>query len=435
MSKSKATTKPDSDEQKKAERKAAKAAAKAAVKVEVKEEIKEEIKEEATEEKSEEKTEKKEKKDKKEKKEKKVKKEEKSEDEPTEETSGSPSKKRKRDSDDDDKLEIDILAPEPPSKKALRKLKKHPELAKKIIKPSQDSTAPKETFPEHSSQARSKYGIWIGNLAFSTDQDILQDFLADGDRERRDDITRVNMPKDPRTGRNKGFAYVDFKSEETLKHVLTLSEGLLGGRRVLIKNSKDFTNRPAASAESKPAATSGANLSKNPPSRILYVGNLEFSCRAEHIKEHFSFAGKIQKVRLATFEDTGKCKGFGFVDFEDKESVKRAMLGLTPEEEKVYEELEGKAEVELYNQRKKRAVLGGRTLTMEYGQDPSVRYKKRFGAEKQEGEEGDKPRGPRKAREPIDNRSADAGAAYSSDVRRTGAITEGKGKKMTFDEE
>ncbi|KAF8534027.1 hypothetical protein BDD12DRAFT_657245, partial [Trichophaea hybrida] len=284
-------------------------------------------------------------------------------------------KKRKRTSPSDGDLEIDISAPEPPSKKALRKLKKHPELASKILKPTTITTFTSE-FPEHSSQARSKFGIWIGNLSFSTTLTILTDFLAG---ENKDEITRINLPL--RNGRNKGFAYVDFKTESALQHALSLSESQLGGRRVLIKNAKDFSNRPsAATSESiSTAPRVGANLTSNPPSRILYVGNLEFSCTSEHLKSHLSFAGNIQKVRLATFEDTGRCKGFGFVDFEDKESVKRAMLGLTPEEELVYEDLEGKEEVALHSLRKKRGILNGRPITMEYGEDPSVRYKKRFG--------------------------------------------------------
>jgi len=346
------------------------------------------------------------------------------------------SKKRKRTSTDDD-LEIDITAPEPPSKKALRKLKKHPELVPKPIKPSTDSTdstAPKEEFPEHSSQARSKFGIWIGNLAFSATPAVLEDFLA-GERSgmSKDEITRINLPL--QNGRNKGFAYVDFKSESAIEHALSLSESLMGGRRVLIKNAKDFSKRPAAPTSN--ALKTGANLSKNPPSRILYVGNLEFSCIAEHLRSHFLFAGNIQKVRLATFEDTGKCKGFGFVDFEDKESVKRAMLGLTPEEELTYEDLEGKAELALHSLRKKRAILNGRPITMEYGQDPSVRYKKRFGGKDREGDDSEGPKRPgrfeRKPQE--DTRPVNTGAVYSRDaVRRTGAITEGTGKKMSFDE-
>jgi len=366
------------------------------------------------------------------------------------------SKKRKRTTTTEEELEIDITAPEPPSKKALRKLKKHPELAEKAARKAakaakkllaSSSTTEKKDLPVGASQNRSKYGIWIGNLSFSTTPQILESHLVgDGKVTKKEDITRVNMPVD-KMGKNRGFAYVDFTSNEALEHALGLSETLLGGRRVLIKNSKDFSKRPAASTTESGLKT-GANLSKNPPSRILYVGNLDFNVTREDLEQHFSFAGKIVHVRLATFEDTGKCKGFGFVDFEDQDSVRRAMLGLTPEEEEVHEGLDGKEEVEMMKKRRKRAIVGMRPISMEYGQDPTTRYKKRFGGNREIGDEDKDPRQDRKRdngagrrneaekrpRRVVDNRSTDAGAVYSTDVKRTGAIAASTGKKIAFDD-
>jgi RNA recognition motif-containing protein len=363
------------------------------------------------------------------------------------------SKKRKRAAISGDELQIDLSAPEPPSKKTLRKIKKNPALAEKLVvkaakkapKPSTaDSTAeaPKKEFPEHASQSRSKWGVWMGNLAFTTTSSGLQEFLTrDPSTITREDITRINLPMSS-TGKNKGFAYVDFKTKQALDCALSLTEGLIGGRRVLIKSANDFSNRPAAAAENAPKA--GANISRNPPSKILYVGNLDFDINEGDLKNHFAFAGKVLRVRLATFEDSGKCKGFGFVDFDDEGSVRRAMLGLTPEEEEVYEELEGKIEVEILKKRRNRGIVGTRPVAMEYGQDPATRYKKRFGKKNEESALGgdmssqpnngvDQKVGEQKRHwKGADNRSADAGAVYSRDARRSGAITASAGRKMTF---
>ncbi|KAG0138439.1 hypothetical protein HOY82DRAFT_575555 [Tuber indicum] len=378
-----------------------------------------------------------------------------------------PSKKRKRDTAVED-IEIDINAPEPPSKKALRKLKKSgatsisagssastSALTAPITAPA---TAPKsQNFPEHASQSRSKWGVWIGNLAFSVTKPDLETFFTKPPSTiPRVGITRINLPTNPQTRRNKGFAYVDFSSQESLNYALTLTETLWNGRPVLIKNAKDFSSRTPTSA-----IKVGADLSKNPPSRILWVGNLDFITKEEDLAKHFAFAGKIVKVRLTTFEDTGKCKGFGFVDFEDEESVKRAMLGLSPEDKTNLEIAEGKEEEELNRLRKKRGFIGGRKVKMEYGEDPSVRYKKRFGKEKDAQDNEDVTKGapialmgsrgrltatggvreqendtkPTKKKSKFDNpkRSYNPGTAYSNDSRRTGAIIEGKGKRVKFD--
>ncbi|KAL0632232.1 Nucleolar protein 13 [Maublancomyces gigas] len=366
-----------------------------------------------------------------------------------------PSKKRKRDLATDE-IEINVDLPEPPSKKALRKLKKNPSLvtaaaaAATSNKPKSTSDDKPEEFPKHASQSRSKWGIWIGNLGYSTTSLQLEELLTKAPSKiQRTEITRVNLPADPRTKQNKGFAYIDFASEEALDYALTLTETLLYGRRVLIKDAKDFTNRHAGNPGDAPKL--GPNLSSKPPSKILFVGNLDFDTKDEDLMTHFAFAGNIVKVRLATFQDSGKCRGFGFIDFEDIESTKRALLGLTEDEELTRNLLEGKEEKELAECQKKRRFIGPRQLKMEFGEDPSVRYKKRFGKDRPEGEaEGEsepprKKRAPKKdedwaekawekKREKMDKRSKDPGAAYSNDVRRTGAITESKGKKMKFDD-
>ena len=46
----------------------------------------------------------------------------------------------------------------------------------------------------------------------------------------------------------------------------------------------------------------------------IYVGNLPFSATAEAIQELFSPYGTVENVNLITDRDTGRLRGFGFVD-------------------------------------------------------------------------------------------------------------------------
>ena len=46
----------------------------------------------------------------------------------------------------------------------------------------------------------------------------------------------------------------------------------------------------------------------------LYVGNLPFSVTAESIQELFSTYGTVENVNLITDRETGKLRGFGFVE-------------------------------------------------------------------------------------------------------------------------
>ena len=49
----------------------------------------------------------------------------------------------------------------------------------------------------------------------------------------------------------------------------------------------------------------------------LYVGNLSFETTESDLKELFSQAGTVETVRIITDRDTGRSKGFGFVEMQD----------------------------------------------------------------------------------------------------------------------
>jgi RNA recognition motif-containing protein len=46
----------------------------------------------------------------------------------------------------------------------------------------------------------------------------------------------------------------------------------------------------------------------------IYVGNLPFSTTAEEIRDLFSAYGTVESVNLITDRETGRLRGFGFVE-------------------------------------------------------------------------------------------------------------------------
>jgi RNA recognition motif-containing protein len=46
----------------------------------------------------------------------------------------------------------------------------------------------------------------------------------------------------------------------------------------------------------------------------LYVGNLSFEATEADLKEFFAQTGSVETVRIITDRDTGRSKGFGFVE-------------------------------------------------------------------------------------------------------------------------
>jgi RNA recognition motif-containing protein len=49
----------------------------------------------------------------------------------------------------------------------------------------------------------------------------------------------------------------------------------------------------------------------------LYVGNLSPETTETELKELFGQAGSVETVRIITDHDTGRSKGFGFVEMQD----------------------------------------------------------------------------------------------------------------------
>ncbi len=52
-------------------------------------------------------------------------------------------------------------------------------------------------------------------------------------------------------------------------------------------------------------------------SKKIYVGNLPFTANDDEVRELFSEYGTVESVNLITDRDTGRPRGFGFVEMEN----------------------------------------------------------------------------------------------------------------------
>ncbi|KAK4685516.1 hypothetical protein P7C73_g4630, partial [Tremellales sp. Uapishka_1] len=301
---------------------------------------------------------------------------------PLTKASSSEPRKRRRESvssqkDDPALIEVDVKLPTPLSKadaRAARKRAKNGQQEKPVRK---EPLEPKK-----------KNSVWIGNLSFRTTSANLKQFFQKGVEElggEGESVTRVNLPTKLGKGayaENKGyviirrrradvrFAYVDFATPELQALALKLSEKPLEGRRVLIKLGDDHNPTPDARTP-KPLTTiiAGSLPKKNlhGESSTLFVGNLPFDATEEGLRDLVEFNAKgttteeaeenfegepaevsedveheeeqkvsagprrggknsgLKKVRLGQFEDTGRCKGFAFLDFKSPLLAKVAL--------------------------------------------------------------------------------------------------------------
>ena len=57
----------------------------------------------------------------------------------------------------------------------------------------------------------------------------------------------------------------------------------------------------------------------------LYVGNLAFQTTDEDLQELFSQAGTVESAQVVTDRDTGRSRGFGFVEMASKSEGEAAI--------------------------------------------------------------------------------------------------------------
>lgn len=59
----------------------------------------------------------------------------------------------------------------------------------------------------------------------------------------------------------------------------------------------------------------------------MYVGNLAFQSTEDDIQNLFTQYGEVKSINLITDRETGRSRGFAFVEMDDQEA-KTAMQGL-----------------------------------------------------------------------------------------------------------
>ncbi len=66
--------------------------------------------------------------------------------------------------------------------------------------------------------------------------------------------------------------------------------------------------------------------------RKLYVGNLTYETTASDLETLFSQFGTVQSAQVIADRDTGRSKGFGFVEMGSDQEAQAAIAGLSGKE-------------------------------------------------------------------------------------------------------
>jgi cold-inducible RNA-binding protein len=60
----------------------------------------------------------------------------------------------------------------------------------------------------------------------------------------------------------------------------------------------------------------------------IFVGNLDFNTSEEELRQLFEAYGQVDRVSIMTDRDTGRSRGFGFVEMANAEDGEKAIAAL-----------------------------------------------------------------------------------------------------------
>ena len=163
--------------------------------------------------------------------------------------------------------------------------------------------------------------LWVGQLSWNVDDEWLKTAFAD-----HGEVERATVQMDRQSGRSRGFGYVLFTTSEAAKKAVAEMQGQeIDGRPITVDFAPARTPNPAARARQFGDTTSD-------PSEVLFVGNVSWEASEDTLWETFAEYGDIVSVRMPRDPETDRIKGFGYVEFTDIETAKKAFEGAAGKE-------------------------------------------------------------------------------------------------------
>ena len=164
---------------------------------------------------------------------------------------------------------------------------------------------------------------FIGQLSWNVDNDWLASEFADCG-----EVVSARVQTDRNTGKSRGFGFVEFATVEGANAAVAQNGTKeIDGRTLKIDKTQP---KPAGGQQhgSPDKRAKAFGDVQSPPSATLFVGNVSWNTSEDGLWGVFGDYGDVKSVRLPTDRDTGKPKGFGYVEFSDIEGAKKAFEAL-----------------------------------------------------------------------------------------------------------
>lgn len=132
----------------------------------------------------------------------------------------------------------------------------------------------------------------------------LTEYDLKSEMEKIGKVARVGIPMTNDHKRNKGFGYVEFTKEEDVKKALKLDGTMFLGREVVVNMAHPRTQKQK---------------------HTIYISNIPFECDKRNLRKYFEEMGDVVGMSFPYDKDNDRLKGYGFIDFGNKEDYENVL--------------------------------------------------------------------------------------------------------------
>jgi len=146
--------------------------------------------------------------------------------------------------------------------------------------------------------------LFVANVSWNlTEQDVTDIFSNVGT------VVSVKMPLNPRSGRSRGFAFIEMGSPEDAQNAIDQLHGAM------------IDNRELAVMEQDESRTQGEAL----PNPKLFIRNVSGTVTEDDLYHLFKQVGDVVAVKVPVDQMSGMARGFGFVEMASTEQAQNAV--------------------------------------------------------------------------------------------------------------
>lgn len=144
--------------------------------------------------------------------------------------------------------------------------------------------------------------MFVGGISWQTSREAMKNLF-----DKYGEVLECQIIQDPVTKRSRGFGFVTFRDQESVRDVLEAHE-----REPLTLDHKKIDPKVAVSKRD------GTKVQRN---KKVFIGGVPSDATVADIINHFKQFGEVKDAQLMYDKETRRHRGFGFVTFEADDAV------------------------------------------------------------------------------------------------------------------